>query len=61
IIDLGRDYEYAVIGNPKRKYLWILSRTPVMDENVYQAILDRLKEQEYDTSKLIRTGLNEKG
>jgi len=55
IIDLGPDYEYAVVGHPNRKYLWILSRTPVMDEEVYQAILARLQKQEYDTKKLIRT------
>jgi apolipoprotein D and lipocalin family protein len=55
IIDLGRDYEYAVVGHPNRKYLWILSRTPEMDEEVYQDILSRLREQEYDIAKLIRT------
>jgi apolipoprotein D and lipocalin family protein len=55
IIDLGEDYEYAVVGHPNRKYLWILSRTPDMDEDVYQAILARLQKQEYDTAKLIRT------
>ncbi|MBI5055028.1 MAG: lipocalin family protein [Nitrospirae bacterium] len=55
IIDLGRDYEYAVIGHPDRQYLWILSRTQVMDESVYEAILNRLKDQHYDTSRLIRT------
>jgi apolipoprotein D and lipocalin family protein len=55
IIDLGRDYEYAVVGHPDRKYLWILSRTPEMDEGVYQAILKRLQEQGYDTAKLVRT------
>ena len=55
IIDLGQDYEYAVIGHPNRKYLWILSRTPALDENVYNSILTRLEKQEYDTSKLIRT------
>ena len=54
IIDLGKDYEYAVVGHPGRKYLWILSRTPEMDENVYKAILAGLQKQEYDTSKLIR-------
>jgi apolipoprotein D and lipocalin family protein len=36
IIDLGKKYEYAVIGHPKRKYLWILCRTQVMDEQVYE-------------------------
>ena len=55
IIDLGRNYEYAVIGHPNRKYLWILSRTPDMDDEVYQAILTRLQKQEYDTTKLIKT------
>jgi apolipoprotein D and lipocalin family protein len=43
VIDLGENYEYAVVGHPDRKYLWVLSRTPEMDENVYQAILDRLQ------------------
>ena len=55
IIDIGPDYEYAVVGHPARKYLWILSRTPEIDENVYQAILTRLQKQEYDISKLVRT------
>src|SRR5210317_1463748 len=55
VIDLGQDYEYAVVGHPNRKYLWILSRTPVMDEEVYKSILARLQKQEYDTAKLIST------
>jgi apolipoprotein D and lipocalin family protein len=55
IIDLGRDYEYAVVGHPERKYLWILARSPQMDEATYRSILKRLQEQEYDTTKLIRT------
>ena len=32
IIELDDDYQWAVVGEPGRKYLWILSRTPVMDE-----------------------------
>lgn len=55
IIDLGREYEYAVIGHPERKYLWILSRSPKMAEEVYHSILMRLQRQDYDTTKLIRT------
>ena len=52
IIDLGRNYEYAVVGHPNRKYLWILSRTPKMDKAVYDGILDRLKEKSFDLTKL---------
>lgn len=55
IIDLGRDYEYAVIGHPKRTYLWILSRTKTMREEVYEEILSRLRKSHYDTAKLIKT------
>lgn len=55
IIDLGREYEYAVVGHPSRKYLWILARTPEMNEEVYEEILKRLQEKGYDTTKLVRT------
>lgn len=55
IIDLGKDYEYAVIGHPKRKYLWILSRTKEIEREVYEGILSRLRDKQYDTSKLMRT------
>jgi apolipoprotein D and lipocalin family protein len=37
------------------KYLWILSRTPRMDEQRYQAIVGRLKERGFEIAKLIRT------
>jgi len=56
IIGLGDNYEYAVVGHPDRDYLWILSRTPSMDEALYNRIVERLqKEQAYDTSRLVRT------
>ena len=55
IIDLGADYEYAVVGHPGRKYLWILSRTPEMDEALYNRLLEKLQGRFYDTSKLVKT------
>jgi apolipoprotein D and lipocalin family protein len=55
IVDLGKNYEYAVIGHPKRKYLWILSRSREMKEEVYEAILSRLRDKQYDTSRLLKT------
>ncbi len=55
IIDLADDYSYAVVGHPNRKYLWILSRTPKMDEAVYQQILVRVKEKGFELSRLQRT------
>ena len=55
IIDLGENYEYAVVGHPSRTYLWILSRTPEMDEALYNRLLEKLQKQGYDTSKLIKS------
>ena len=55
IIDLGTEYEYAVVGHPKRSYLWILSRTPKLDKAVYQGILERITAQGYDLKPLIQT------
>lgn len=52
IIDLGRDYEYAVVGHPDRDYLWILSRTPEMPASTLQGILERARAQGYDLSRL---------
>jgi len=43
IIDLARDYSYSVVSEPKGRYLWILSRTPRLDDEVYAQILARLK------------------
>ena len=55
IIDLSPDYSYAVIGEPDRKYLWVLARTPRLEENLFQEILGRVRKQGYDLKALIRT------
>jgi apolipoprotein D and lipocalin family protein len=52
IIDLAEDYSYAVVGHPNRNYLWILSRTAKMNETTYQQIISRIKEKEFDISKI---------
>lgn len=57
IIDLGPNYEYTVVSEPQRRYLWILSRRPAMEMQTFGDILRRLRGQGFDTSKLIyRTG-----
>ena len=52
IIDLASDYSYAVVGHPNKKYMWILSRTPIMKDTVYQAIVSRLKDNGFDITKI---------
>ena len=55
IIDLDANYAWAVVGEPSRRYLWILSRTPSLDENVYDGIVARLPDKEYDPNALVLT------
>lgn len=55
IIDLAPDYSYAVIGEPSREYLWILSRTPALDGEVFSTIQERIRDQGYDPSALVMT------
>jgi apolipoprotein D and lipocalin family protein len=55
ILELAPDYSYAVVGEPNRKYLWILSRTRQMDEAVLQELIGRATAQGYDMSGLIKT------
>ena len=52
ILELGKDYEYAVVGDQSRKYLWILARKPQMDESVYLELLQSIKEKGFDISRL---------
>ena len=55
IVDLDADYQWAVVGEPSRRYLWILSRTPSMEESVYDDIISRLPEKMYDSGRLLKT------
>jgi apolipoprotein D and lipocalin family protein len=55
IIGLADDYSWAAVSGPSRKYLWILSRSPQMDEAVYQHVLLMLRENGFDLSLLERT------
>jgi apolipoprotein D and lipocalin family protein len=55
VIELGPNYEYAVVGEPEREYLWILARTPQMDETLYQSLLKRIAAQGFNINQLAKT------
>jgi len=52
VIQLADDYRYAVVGEPTRKFLWILSRTPTLDAQDRANITSMLQQQGYDITKL---------
>jgi apolipoprotein D and lipocalin family protein len=53
ILDLAPDYSYAVVGHPKLRYGWILSRTPTMPATVLEGIYVRLERQGYSRSAFV--------
>jgi apolipoprotein D and lipocalin family protein len=52
VIDLDPQYQLAAVSDPRREYLWVLSRTPQLDPKVYADLLQRLKQQQFDIQKL---------
>jgi apolipoprotein D and lipocalin family protein len=58
VIGLGDQYEYAVVGEPSRGYLWILSRSAAMPDAVYENILRQVTAKGYDAMKLVKTKQN---
>lgn len=55
IIDLEKNYRYAVVGHPTRKYGWILSRDPVLSREDLVHISAGLKSQGYNTCDFLTT------
>lgn len=53
IFDLGKDYEYSLITSSNRSYLWLLSRTPVIDEGLKFELINRMAELGFNTKELI--------
>ena len=47
------NYSYAMVAGPNRSYLWILSRTPSLDETVLEELKSKAADWGFDTSKLI--------
>ncbi len=55
IIGLADDYSWAIVSHPNRKYLWVLSRTPQLQEGVYEKILQIIREKGLEPEKMIKT------
>jgi len=56
VIALDDDYRWAMIGQPGRKYLWILSREPSLDRKTFEELKARAVSMGYDLGPLIVSG-----
>jgi len=55
ILALDPDYRWALVGTPDRRYLWVLARTPALEEETFRAIVDRAAGRGFDPARLVRT------
>lgn len=55
VLALDPDYRQVLVGAPSRKYAWVLSRTPQMDEAALQALLERAAALGFDKAAFKRT------
>jgi lipocalin len=53
VLMVDQDYQHALVGGSNHRYLWILSRTPQLDEATKASILAEADRRGYDTTRLI--------
>lgn len=53
ILDIDKDYSYVIIGSSTDKYLWIMSRTETLPDDILQGLLEKLKDRGYDLDRLV--------
>lgn len=53
VFDLGEDYEYSLVTSTSKSYLWLLSRTPNLDKDKQQRLIQRMTELGFATDELI--------
>lgn len=53
ILDIAPDYSHVIIGSSTDKYLWIMSREPVLPDNVLSELIEKIRQRGYDTDRLV--------
>ena len=55
VFALDDDYQWALVGDPSREYLWMLARTPRIDSALYQDLIEQAAAQGFDTQAIVQT------
>ena len=58
IIKLDDNYSYSVVGTPNRKFLWILSRTKQIDNELNLQLIEFAKSKGFNVDNLIKISHN---
>jgi apolipoprotein D and lipocalin family protein len=52
VISLDENYQYALVGDPSRKFLWILSKNKKLSETTYAQLVETAKNNGFNTGQL---------
>lgn len=55
VIEVDANYQWAVVGSPGRRHLWILSRRPALDHALFATLKERARQRGYPVDQLIVT------
>ena len=55
VLKLDENYQTVLVGEPRRKYMWVLSRSPQPDQAVVNEYLEYAKSVGYDVGDVIHT------
>jgi len=55
VIDLDKEYQYSIVSEPNRQYLWILSRSPEMDNQLLKTLREKIRNKGFDLKYLKNT------
>ncbi|MBN3860287.1 hypothetical protein GKC56_07220 [Neisseriaceae bacterium PsAf] len=58
ILAIEKNYQSVLVGNPNKKYLWILSRDKNMSQEEFERYINIAKKLGYDTKTLVKTKQN---
>tara|TARA_R110002096_G_scaffold257381_1_gene450757 strand:+ start:77728 stop:78267 length:540 start_codon:yes stop_codon:yes gene_type:complete len=56
IIELDEDYQFVMVGEEKREYLWILSRGKILPDETLKALVAKAKKADFPVDKLVYQG-----
>ena len=62
IMELDKDdYQYALVAGPNRSYLWVLARSPNLDQGILDTLVNKAKSLNFPTDELIYVDQSEPG
>lgn len=54
ILYVDPEYDHTLVGHPNREMAWLMSRSPEIDKDTYDELMEKLKVRSYDLESFVR-------